>query len=170
MYAIRSYYEINNSKELLTFIKQSVDKSMPLFLLASYSKLYYTPNYLAGETKTHGVIINGYDEEKSIVILTETMPFNNSPLHLNSNPLYTMYLKENILEELWVDIMGFFKQTEDPNLDIIYRVEKTSKPLVSSYYELVNDFVITSYSIHYTKLYDSLYRGPRTARHPARPL
>jgi hypothetical protein len=98
-------------------------------------------------------IISGYNNSKSVLILNDLFPFIVSPLKrvINTNPLYYINIKKNILIDIWNETCEYFSETKNPNLNTIYAVEKIGDSKINCYVELLNDF-LSSYRLEQDRL------------------
>ena len=147
---------IHNNSLLIDFVKQSIDKKIPLLMLSPYSTLYYTPYYISdseGNQGIHGTLISGYNSYKSIIIMKDNMPISFRPIAkiINADPLYTMYIKEKMLLDIWNETNDYYKKTSDETLNTIYTIEKTEEPKIRSYEHAIK-FFLNNYDLIYDNL------------------
>lgn len=155
--------KIEKGDALISLIKQEIDAATPLLMLSSYSSLYYTPQYQSGDALLHGTIISGYNSNKNTIVLTEIAPFNTHAFsqYITAHPLYTIYLTEKILLEVWEERNKYFRATKDPLENTIYKVEKIAESDIKSYKDIINDIIenyefnqdnLTNLVVHFSKV------------------
>jgi len=134
---------INNSTHLISFIKESIDSSFPILLIMNYYTLYYSGKYQS-DTRSHGTIVNGYDDSKSLLVLTDINAVDDKPIqqHLKVYPLYTMYMKESHLKDLWLETTEYYKSIGSPFTNIVYRMVRNNHHLnIENYSDLLSDIL-----------------------------
>lgn len=139
-------HKIVHDSELIPFIKNSIDKSIPLFLISDYTSLFYTSAYLRDDSSKHGIIISGYDSNKQIIAFNETKTVDlqihtETKKYFNGNPLFIMLLKEEQVIEIWNTRNKHFEESSKEMINIIYSFEKYKEAEINCYEEMVYDFI-----------------------------
>lgn len=139
-------HKIANNAELIPFIKEFVDKSIPLFFITDYTSLFYTSAYLRDDSSNHGIIISGYDSNKKIIAFNETKTVDlqihlETKKYFNGNPLFIMLLKEDQVIEIWNTRNKHFEESNKELINIIYSFEKDKEAKINCYEEMVSDFI-----------------------------
>lgn len=139
-------HKVNSSSELIEFIKNSIDNSIPILLIADYTSLFYTYHYLNDVPYSHGTIISGYHTEKPIIVFRETttVDFNiekEASERLKGSPLFNMFLKEDHVIDIWESKNKFYEKVDSRQVNTIYTIEKTGNTEIESYEDVIIDAV-----------------------------
>lgn len=153
-------HTINDSGELIEFIKEFIDKSIPLLLSADYTSLPHTYFYLDDIPGSHLAIVCGYQAEKSIIMLRDTLVvdrFREKELSkcFNANPLFTMLLTETQLHEIWKSRNEFYKKNDIQIMNKLYSIEKVGQVKISNYQDMLFD-CITNFNFKNDNLIEML--------------
>lgn len=132
---------ISNEQDFLPFITQYIDNSIPLILFANYKSIFYT---LYNDNTMHGILICGYDNAKSTVLIRDTCVIDKSTSPelfrlIKGSPLFPFPLREDLLVDIWNNRNIFFKEMGSNLYNVLLSIEKEGNALVTNYLELYND-------------------------------
>lgn len=138
-------YKIGNTNELFYFIKESIDCENPILFLANYNSLFYYANYKQ-ENGSHGIIINGYDTERSLILIRDSKVvdrMDNPEIDelINSDPFYKLQLTKSIFENIWIESNKIYKQHRPSLYNTLFRIEKVGQPNVLNFYDVIEEFI-----------------------------
>lgn len=128
-------YTLDSSSEFISFIKESVDQNKPILWVTNYYKLFYSTGYLnEKKASSHGTIINGYCPDKKVIAIKETnlgeiVEFSRI---VGADSLISFRFKENYIRDIWNELNEYYKETNSPYYNVVFRVEKDEKiPIVT---------------------------------------
>lgn len=138
-------YKIEDNNNLFSFIKESIDDKIPILFLASYRSLFYYSNYKE-ENGSHGVIISGYDSERSLIIIRDSKVVDrmeNPSIDelLSADPFYKLQLTEDMLSNIWFESNKIYKEDNESLYNTIFRIEKMDKLKILSFYDVIEEFI-----------------------------
>lgn len=135
---------VDGPSSLISAIKAQIDSQHPLLMLCKYYTLFYHVGYLDDEFLHigHGIVINGYDAEKSLISVKEYSHIETDiKAIVKSYLLFDLPLTEDLLKDIWVKSNEIFKQEYDNSTyATIYSIEKMGEPQITSYSDLLEYF------------------------------
>lgn len=138
-------YKIENTDALFSFIKESIDCKNPILFLVNYNSLFYYANYKQ-ENGSHGIIINGYDTERSLVLIRDSKVvdrMDNPEIDelFNSDPFYKLQLTKSIFENMWIESNKIYKEHSPSLYNTLFRIEKIGQSDVLNFYDIIEEFI-----------------------------
>jgi len=133
---------IKDPSSFIPIIKSEIDKQHPLLMLVKYFYLFYHVGYLDDEYRhiSHGIIINGYESEKSLVSIKEYAHIENDLKSLTKSYLLCdLVLTENIIQDVWTKSNTIFNQENTNNFNTLYSIQSIGKPQIKNYEDLFKD-------------------------------
>jgi hypothetical protein len=108
------YIEPVDGTDLLCLIKKSIDEQRPIIMLPSYTALFYCETYLMEFDdyldQPHAIIISGYDTERPVILIRESMLLEFSNLDefkkfikpvISGAPFMKLQITDNMLCDIW---------------------------------------------------------------------
>jgi len=133
---------VENSSSFISLIRSEIDKKHPLLMLVSYYSLFYHIGYLDNEYRhiPHGIILNGYESEKSLINIKEYTHIENDIRYLTNSYLFCdLQLTEDIVRDIWIKSNEIFNLEGKNNFIALYSIESIGKPKINSYEDLLAD-------------------------------
>ncbi len=129
---------VDNSSDLITKTKLSIDNDCPVLMLFDYFDMFYSTTYR--ETHgIHGVLATGYDTEKSVIVIKEKS-------HVRGEiPLCEFQLTEEMLSDIWVKSNNYRNQNNWAHCNQIYSIEKSCEPEINSYEQIIKELLDGQY-------------------------
>lgn len=136
---------IENSASFISLVKSEIDNQHPLLMLTKYYTLFYHNGYLDNEYRhiNHGIIVNGYDSEKSLICIKEYSHIENDiDSLLRCYLLCNLMLTEDIIKDIWTKSNIIFKEEGfDNNFGNIFTIESIGKTQITCYEDLLKDIL-----------------------------
>ena len=133
---------INDQNELFYQIYEKIDSGKPIIWVVNYMTLFYLPNHYMSFNAPHGLVISGYDKNKSVLLIRE---------HLLTEPLTKKYFRGHALTELsitydnciniWEKSNQLFIKSKDEHENRLYYLEQTQNYGPIIYNDVVKDFL-----------------------------
>ena len=135
--------KINAPSQLIPSIKSHIDNMQPLILIAKYNSLFYSGSYLNMADKgSHGIIISGYDTERPLIIVRESVHIDNDLFStVKVEALAKFQITDDILLDIWNKTNTSYREENSPFYNTLYSIEKTGEPCINNYKELLDDFL-----------------------------
>ncbi len=133
---------ITNRETLLSTIKSVLDEKYPIVVYFDYFSMFYCDFYYKRYHGSHGIIINGYNEENSTITIMDCS-------HVGfDNPFYNLTLKEDIFLDLWEEANTYFNERL-PNFanKLFYIKPQNTKKIIFSDFKFLKDVVENNYII-----------------------
>lgn len=143
--------EVNNIKSLYFVIKDKINNRKPICAIVDYFYLFYNEDFYKRIHTPHGVVVCGFDSERSTITIRENC-------HIGwKAPFYELNLEKNILLNIFEESNSYFKHSstsfcnEITNTyyyngksyfcDCVYSIEKESDPDVSCCKDLLQEYL-----------------------------
>ncbi len=143
--------EIKDSKFLLPIIKSKIDNQNPLCIVVDYFHLFYNNDFYKRVHTPHGIVVTGYDSERSIITIRENC-------HVGwKAPFYEFNLEERMLQNIFEQSNDYFKkfsssfysditntyynEGEAYFCDCIYSIEKDSNAYITCCNDLLKEYL-----------------------------
>lgn len=144
--------KIEDNNKLLSFIKESIDSQIPILFLANYKSLFYYNNYKV-ENGTHGIIISGYDMDRSLILIRDSKVVDRmeNPLIdalLKADPFYKLQLTEYMFTNIWLESNEIYKENNKSIYNTIFRIEKIDEAKILSFYDVIEEFILNFKTSH----------------------
>lgn len=157
---------IESPEGLITQIKIAIDSKKPVLLTTRYNRLFYAPQFGKETDKSiHTLLIDGYDENKSIVRLRDFIfirTFFQSTFGSRVDAFADLNIKQEYLIEIW-------KNSKIDGVEGVYILEKVKDSNIKSYKDLIEFYInhidikestysyLKTESINFNDLRDDLY-------------
>jgi len=123
---------IKDPSQLIPIIKQHIDNSTPLLMIVKYSSLFYYFRYMdSSYFARHGLVISGYDSERSLILIRDNGHVQTFFKELvNGTGLFDLQLTDSMILDIW-----------NRNLEIqedsrLFCIERISDSLITDYNSL----------------------------------
>ncbi|MGM1049399.1 MAG: hypothetical protein ACQEXX_25130 [Bacillota bacterium] len=145
---------VESHEKLIFSIHSELTKGHPIFLIVKYSTLFYLDTYLTDNNYNHGLIIEGYDSEKRILILRERLIGNKVTSNfLKGDPFFKFRITEDMLLQIWKDTNKLNREEGNSLYNKFYSVIKHGESKIENYSYIVTDF-LEMYKVESSFLYN----------------
>jgi hypothetical protein len=135
---------VEDASQLIQSIKYHIDNKHPLIFFAFYKHLFFDRNYMndVGGNLLHGILVNEYNTETSVIGTRDcTITRDEVQPEIKADALFRLRLTEDMVSDIWEKSNELLKKNGKFLFDTIFSMEKISEPNVSSYDQLIADFL-----------------------------
>ena len=153
--------QVQDSNSIMKGIQAELEKNHPVVMVVNYYSLFYYHGYMQEKYREqdHGILINGYDTDRSILYIKEYSHIEKDmTAYTNTYVLFDFILTEDMVVDIWKKSNEMFTDEDSERKAKIYYVESIREPSIKNYKELVEDFfdifdlnndVLANYIKHY---------------------
>lgn len=125
--------ELKSGVHLLDVMKNSINNGNPVLLVLRYDAIYFNSLYHQETDLRHGLLINGFDNEKGLINVKDYLPAKNLVRALaerKAEIFMDLVIKENHLVEMW-------EESAAVGVNEIRILKKCGAPKISNYNEML---------------------------------
>lgn len=140
---------VSDRNSFFTQVKENLDVKTPVILILQYKHILYSIDSYKDPsgTVTHAILVTGYNSEKSVFIIRDTiLAWNNSEIPYKSDPFYRLQLTEDMVADMWLQSKTGLQDDEyfQNNFFTVRKSDETSN-ITSNFTELIEDVVNHNY-------------------------
>ncbi len=136
-------YPIASAGELIAAVRSHLDRDRPVIVIVKYNTLFYDSHYQDPKYQgSHGLLISGYDDEKSLVYVREFIHVRSLVRALTmADALAELPLPYTVLGEAWEQSNAAFQSRQPMYHNRLFAVEDSGVAPFDGEREMLEDFL-----------------------------